>query len=132
MCPRGLRLGFLLALLAMLPAACGDYSIRLPHGYGLTQIHGGTVLIEGPDHRLVVGPNVDGYSVLGDSVVGHVSLAQYQPDREDSRPGYFILNTKTHELKQALEKEAWVDTLRASGIREEPRLSQPSRFDQNY
>jgi hypothetical protein len=132
MVPACFRLWFSLAVIAIMLTACGDYSIRLPHGYGLTQTHGGTVLIEGPDHRLVVGANVDGYGVLGDLVVGHVSLAEYPPDQEDSRPGYFILNTKRHEVKEAIEKNAWLDALRAAGVSEEPRLSKPSRFDKNY
>lgn len=48
-----------------------------------------------------------------------------------SVPGYFIVNTATHDVRVGLEKQVWLDTLLALGISDEPRLETPSRFDKH-
>jgi hypothetical protein len=112
--------------------ACGDYSVHLPGNYLLTRIYAGAVLINHPEKGIVVDANVDGYKVLGDHVVGHVTAADLSPEKEHSKPGYFLLNTKTHEVKQGLDKKAWLESLQKIGINDEPNLSKPSRFDRDY
>lgn len=111
---------------------CGDYSVRLPGSYVLTRIYAGAVLINHPGKGIVVDANIDGYKVLGDHVVGHVAPADLSPEKEHSKPGYFLLNTKTHEVKQGLDKKAWLESLKKIGINDEPNLSKPSRFDRDY
>ncbi len=113
-------------------SACGDYGIRLPGNYELVRIYASAVLISHPDDGVVIGAHIDGYKVLDPLVVGHVSLAEHEPERGYSKPGYFILNTKTHEVREALDKAGWLATLQALGIEEEPGLDKPSRFDRNY
>lgn len=122
-----------LALMAAFSmSACGDYSIRLPGNYALTRVYAGAVLINHPEKGVVIDANIDGYKVLGDLVVGHVTVAEESPEKEMSKPGYFIVNTKTHEVKQGLDKKAWLDALQAHGIGNEPNLGKPSRFDREY
>jgi len=122
-----------LALIVVLSiSACGDYSVRLPGGYTLIRVYAGAVLINHPAKTEWIKANIDGYKVLNELVVGHVIIAEHSPEREMSKPGYFILNTKTHEMKQGLDKKAWLGSLQALGITDEPILSKPSRFDKNY
>ena len=127
----GRPLGFILAMLLSL-TACGDYEIHLPGGYSLIRVYAGAVLIGAPEAGVRIEANIDGYKVLNDLVVGHISIAEHSPEKEMSKPGYFILNTKTHEAKQGLEKKVWLDLMQALGITNEPSLGKPSRFDKNY
>ena len=116
-------------------SACGDYSIRLPGGYSLVRVYSGAVLIAGDHTRgVVIDPNVEGYAVLGDLVVGRVNTPGNLTDEDMSAsvPGYFILNTKAHTVRKGLVRQTWLDSLKELGITAEPRLSNPSRFDKNY
>jgi len=124
----------LLSLFVFSISACGDYAVRLPGGYSLVRVYSGAVLISDPQHLVVVNANVNSYKVIDGLVVGHVSTEEYFSPEEKKvcKPGYFILNTKTHETKQGLEKKAWLDSLKALGVNDEPRLTKPSRFDKNY
>jgi len=117
--------------LALVLSGCGDYRVPLPNGYELVRVYAGAILIADPTKALVVNANIDGYTVLGDLIVGHVALAELSPEREMSVPGYFIVNTATHEVKVGLEKQAWLDALLALGISDKPRLGTPSRFDKH-
>lgn len=131
---RSLWLVFVLTMVFSM-TACGDYKIHLPGGYSLVSVYAGAVLIAGDHVRgVVINSNVDSYKVLNELVVGHVNTPDHlSPEEKDvSKPGYFILNTKTHEVKEGLDKKAWLDTLRALGVNNEPGLSKPSRFDKDY
>lgn len=133
-------LGLILAMVLSM-TACGDYAIRLPGGYSLVRVYAGAFLISFRDHDgrrlwgdVVVNATVDSYKVLNELVVGHVSVLDYMSpeEKEVSKPGYFILNTKTREVRQGLDKKAWLDSLKAQGVSSEPRLGKPSRFDRDY
>lgn len=128
---RSLWFWFVLTILFSM-SACGDYSVRLPGNYALIRVYAGAVLIGAPEGGTRIEANIDGYKVLGDLIVGHVTAAELSPEKEMSKPGYFILNSKTHEAKHALDKKAWLDALRALGVNSEPKLSKPSCFDRNY
>jgi hypothetical protein len=128
---RSLWLGFVLTMVFSM-SACGDYSVRLPGNYALTRVYAGAVLIHHPESGVRIEANIDGYKVLNDLIVGHVTVAEHSPEKEMSKPGYFILNTKTHEVKESLDKKAWLDTLRTLGVNNEPSLGKPSRFDRDY
>lgn len=136
---RSLRFSVLIAAFSI--AACGDYEIRLPGGYYLVRVYAGAYIISfrGQDGQsrtdeVVVNATVDSYQVLDGLIVGHVSTLDYMSpeEKEVSKPGYFILNTKTHEVKQGLDKKAWLDSLNALGVSSVPRLDKPSRFDRDY
>lgn len=132
--PSAVRLLWLGLVLTMVfsMSACGDYSVRLPNNYELIRVYAGAVLIGAPEGGVRIEANIDGYKVLGDLVVGHVTVAEQSPEKEMSKPGYFIVNTKTHEVKQGLDKKAWLDALKAQGVNSEPSLGKPSRFDRDY
>lgn len=130
----------LILMVALSIAACGDYQIRLPGGHYLARVYAGAFLIvkdrdgRGLGGDVVVNASVDSYQVLDGLIVGHVSTLDYMSpeEKEVSKPGYFILNAKTHEVKEGLDKKAWLDALRALGVNNGPRLSKPSRFDRDY
>ena len=128
---RSVWLVFALSILISVPA-CGDYSVSLPGGYSLVRIYAGAVLISHAEKGVVIEANIDGYKVIGGLVVGHVIAAELPPEKAFSKPGYFILNTQTHEIKQGLNKKDWLDSLQSLGIHGEPHLGKPSRFDKNY
>jgi hypothetical protein len=113
--------------------ACSDYAAPLPNGYSLVSVYAGAVVISGPgeEHIGVIGANIERYKVLGELVVGHVNMPEYlsPEEKEVSKPGYFILDTRTHEVKAGLDKKAWLDSLKVLGISSEPRLSKPSSWD---
>ncbi len=125
----GIRVVLLVLGINSFLSGCGDYSVSLPGGYELTRVYAGTVLIHHPEKGVVVDANVDAYDVTDGFVIGHVSIADELPEKEFSKPGYFILNTKTHELKQGLDREGWVKSLKAVGKTIEPVLKSPSRYD---
>lgn len=126
------RTGVVIGAVLVMYACGGDYSVRLPGGYALTRVHAGAVVIHHPEKGIVVDANIDGYKVLGDIVVGHVIMADRTPDNAYSKPGYFFVVTKTHEVKQGLDKKSWLEALKKMGVNSEPNLSKPSRFDRDY
>jgi hypothetical protein len=129
--PIATRLRLLWLVLALVLSGCGDYRVPLPNGYELVRVYAGAILIADPTKALVVNADIDGYTVLADLIVGHVAPADHPPERDMSVPGYFIVNTRTREVRMGLEKPAWLDALLALGVRDEPRLGTPSRFDKH-
>lgn len=111
---------------------CGDYAVNLPGGYSLVRIYAGAVLIKHSSNGVVINANIDKYKVINETIVGHVTLAELTPERDYSKPGYFIINTKTHEVKEGLEKKNWLEALQKQGIINEPKLNKPSRLDKDY
>jgi hypothetical protein len=87
------RLMAVTVLWSSLVVGCGDYSITLPGNYEISRIYGGTYLISGPSREnahysvIVVPATVDGYQIYGTLVVGHVSVADLEPDKSLSQPG---------------------------------------------
>lgn len=127
-------LGLVFVLFTLVAVSgCGDYSISLPGDYSLAQIYGGAVVICGPPpNRIIrIHANIDGYKVINGLVVGHVVVAE-RSEKEYSKPGYFIINTKTDVVLQSLDKKTWLDSLRILGVNEDPALSMPTMFDKNY
>jgi len=81
---------------------------------------------------MVIPATVDGYAVVGSLIIGHTSLAREEPERDLSKPGYFIIDTQSNGVKQSLDKNSWLESLKLLGIMGEPKLHRPSRFDKNY
>lgn len=120
---------YLYVFLLLGVTACGDYSVSLPNGYTLVSVYSGAVLINHRNEGIAVEANIDGYQVIGDLVVGHSIGAELLPEKDLSKPGYFILDTRTHKVIQALDRTAWLSNLTRLGISKVPVLNKPSRFD---
>jgi len=97
------------------------------------------VLLADPTHAVVIMPTVDGYAIQGQLVVGHVSAPNLPPDPDPprgnmlkSRPGYFVVNTQTREIKDGLDKKAWLEHLQTLRVKAEPNLKRPSRLDRYF
>ena len=108
--------------------ACGDYSVNLPNGYTLVSVYSGAILINHPHEGIAVEANIDSYQVIGDLVVGHSTSAELLPEKGFSKPGYFILDTRTRKVLQALDRTTWLSNLAKLGVSEVPVLNKPSRF----
>jgi hypothetical protein len=84
-----------------------------------------------------VGPDVDGYRVYKNTIVGHVVKEvypfewgdQYGPPREQRPAGYFIIDVRNDIVYAGLTKQQWLDKLREFGVTSEPKLFKPSVFD---
>ena len=120
---------YLYVFLLLGVTACGDYSVSLPNGYTLVSVYSGAILINHPHEGIAVEANIVGYQVIGDLVVGHSIEAELLPEKDLSKPGYFILDTRTHKVIQALDRTTWLSNLKRLGISEVPALKKPSRFD---
>lgn len=106
------------------------------------------------NHHEIISPNIDGYKVFENIIVGHVSREEHINPEEAAfcKPGYFIVdisngsvqqefdlqnyvyNNGTYHyqnprVQQGLSEKQWMDSLRKYGITEKPRLHKPSRYD---
>jgi hypothetical protein len=119
-------------LLVLTALACGDYSVELPNEYELVRFNAFESGIVMPDGTLVVEPTIDEYAVVGDMVLGHAEIPRSLPNQEAplrTVSGYFFLDTATGQLRDGLERTAWVSELEGKGITDLPELAAPSRFD---
>lgn len=95
-----------------------SHRLLLRHGYEIVSSSGDYALVRGS--RPVILPVIDSYGVHGDLVVGHVT-----EQTSESKPGFFIVDTRTGDRWQALEKDAWMKILARYDITEEPGLIRP-------
>ncbi|MHB1001718.1 MAG: hypothetical protein ACYC27_20965 [Armatimonadota bacterium] len=105
----------------------GEKDPDLSYGYKLnTPVYkdGGVIYdhLDYLDSPVFIGPGVDGYQVISDLVVGHVSCSIYGGRCE---PGYFVLNMRTDKVRQGLSRVEWLKALKDNGITDEPKLSRP-------
>ena len=134
-----MKLGFFLTVLGILGilvlGAIGllDYSVQLPSGYSLDRIYSNAILITGPPYGdIAIHANVDKYQVIGSLILGHVTQAERSPEKELSRPGYFLIDTKTKTIVEGLNEQDWLNYIKKAGINEKTNLRAPSRFDIIY
>jgi hypothetical protein len=111
--------------------ASGDYAVDLPNGYMLWSPNASDVSI----HRRRQDFRSDGPHVppqiaeLGDSdgiVYGFVERSSDENMHEPNSVGYFVLNTRAHEVWLGMYKTEWLKVLRDNGILQEPTLVKPS------
>lgn len=103
-----------------------DYTIPLPGNYELVRVYAGTVVLCDPENHVILDPNVDGYAICGDLILGHVS--KHPAPEYRSLVGYFVVNTKSGEKATGLSKSDYLAELRRHGIRGAPALHRPSRW----
>ena len=122
------------------PGIHPDYEVALPNGYALARANPYDIAICDQRRIRVVPPRVASLGVWGDLVFGQVE-ASHNPSLEDDDEwtraekarqekaiGYFLINTKTHEVRLGLAKDAWLAALHESGVPGEPKLRKPSRW----
>lgn len=102
------------------------YRIRLTNGYDLVCVHSGSVGLSSQT-GYGIEPNIDGYRFRGSLVIGHVTKQDSM-----SKPGYFIVDTKTRERHQALTKDKWIEMLKDYGVTKAPRLVRPTGLSEQW
>lgn len=113
----------------ILLCGCSDYSIQLPNGYCLVRSNDEDMTIANSVSVVVISPKIVGYEVCQHLVVGRVVLNDIKSEEYgDSKPGFFILNTKNGDLAQGLSEEAWVVLLKQNGVNRHLELKRPTWF----
>ncbi len=108
-----------------------DYQITLPHDYSLSCVKGKMVFMTNADDIIIISPNIDGYDVYGNIVIGHVSDADVRIENAGySIPGYFLVNTERDEIRQGLGEGSWRGGLLSQDINRDADLSEPSVLDE--
>lgn len=108
-----------------------NYDITLPNGYSLNRVQEKEMFMTDSDDTIVISPNIDEYKVSDDIVIGHVSVEDVQTDNTGySKPGYFLVDTQTDEIKQGLREGVWRGTFSRYGIDRDYELSKPSVLDE--
>lgn len=80
-------------------------------------------IVRTDNHHIPLDGNLEKYAVRPPYVIGYNGVKGLNPDTS-SVPGYFILNTTTHEFKDALDENQWRDELQRIGW-EHPVLMTP-------
>lgn len=110
---------FALVILSMGAGGCAtssrpNFVVALPNGYQI--IRGGKaaepMIVKRSGGVVVPGP-VDSYTVIRDVVVGSV------------KPGFFVLDTRTGQVENALAENAYQEKLKSLNIAPLPELSPP-------
>ncbi|MHC4132073.1 MAG: hypothetical protein ACYSSP_13090 [Planctomycetota bacterium] len=121
----------------VLGSGWNDYAIHLVNGYELVRTNAPSVFIYRPysadnvvERSCEVPPKIVGINIYGDIVFGKT---EYAPDADDrgqteAGAGFFILDTKNHQVQLGLDKDAWLISLKELGMSKEPSLNKPSRF----
>lgn len=129
-------LPWLFVLLVWATQGGPDWDVPLPGGYKLWSSYSNCVILSGPqpygmewEGPQTVGPNVDLYQVVGHIVVGHVSFDGLDPKARGDTEGYFIVNTRTHEIRQGFDEGSWMRALSRYGIKEKPHMHRPTGLD---
>jgi hypothetical protein len=83
-----------------------------------------------------VGPDVDGYRVYRDIIVGHTikgktrnAYGDQLPAMEPRPAGYFIIDTRIDRVYDGLSRHEWLKRLGVFGVACEPTLYKPSIYD---
>ncbi len=135
------------------------YVIELPGGYrcrnnnfsGVTPALMGVIIelyqdqasvINYDQLKLKVGPNVNGYCVYSNTIVGIVTMRRnkdisaydaihnFTIQISEMRPGYFIIDLHTKRIFGGLSKRDWLAKLKTYGITTEPALHKPHWMDE--
>lgn len=120
--------------------------IRLPGGYGIYQGDYGVALRSYNDPikyypaKFEVGPNIGGYRVYYNVIVGQIDnppydekgIATFGGPFSEIRMGYFIIDLRTKMIYGGLSRSDWMKKLKPYGITEEPNLHTPSWLDKYF
>jgi len=127
-----LVLGVIFSTAFMVFFVGADYKITINDKYEMIRIYGGAVLLVDRNDR-TIGPNVDGYLIFDEYIIGHVSHEQLpKEDKEYSTPGYFIVNLADNSVLQGLDETEYTAELIKRKIQTDKKLHKPSRFDEYF
>ncbi|SRR6266487_1910493 len=102
-------------VLCIFSVACGEKVVDLGAGYKYVRLDGPNAAISDHDNHMVVDPNVTRYKVIGSYIVGERADANI--DKRLSRNfGYFIVDTRTGQLVEGLDRPAFENALHARGL----------------
>ncbi len=123
---------------AMILTGCNrDYSSPLPNGYRIVRANASSITVNGPARVIglegtmevlsgcYAGPIVDGLDVIGQVIAGHARIESPPlPQIGCQFPGYFLIETSTHEYWLELTKEEFDARCKVLGI--VPNLKPPT------
>jgi hypothetical protein len=120
--------------LCLLITSCGDFERSLPGSYSLVRFNADEIMIvkrvePGDGIKTVIGPKIKGYKVSKAVVIGEVVLPDSSALKNESTPGYFVLDTDTGDVRQGLKREEWLAILKSKGIQGDINLARPSSWE---
>lgn len=125
----------LLILSAFALSSCSDFSGPLPGGYRVVRTNINTVVIVAPEGvppkdrksgQTVIAAKIDKMNVSGNLVYGFVRTSPHSEVRHLETPGYFIIDTSTHQVQTGLEEDSFLLLLRDVNVPNE--LVDPRKF----
>jgi hypothetical protein len=121
-------------VIGLIAAGCRDGTINarpsvpLINGYEAVPISGDTWAITDSQRRNAVSESVITLAVVGDLIIGQSVIPSPPSPMMQYSPGYFVLNSRTGETVEGLDRATWRKKLRELGITDEPKLRRFSRF----
>lgn len=125
-----IRRWLLLLWISLALTSCGDvhpdYSGTLPKGYRIVRPDTFTVVIFGPSGRnqpypngsygIAVAAKVQSLGVHKDFVYGYVESSPSSDESHRETPGYFVIDTMTHQVITSLAHSEFEDILKERGV----------------
>jgi hypothetical protein len=93
-------------VLAFLAVGC-QAQRDLTGGYRLIYMNGCEVRIASQDGNIDLDGSVRSYAVREPYVTGYADTRCIDADSERKAPGYFLIDTRTHRIRQTMSEEQW-------------------------
>lgn len=119
----------LVVLMAPFLVGC-SHGNPLPHGYAVFFASGSEAALvkDGVNHgACIAGPHVAELGTSGKYIFGRIEPTQGVPPHPDHAPGFFVIDSATDTVTTGLDRDAWLDALKAVGI-ESPQLHPPEHM----
>jgi len=105
-----------MVFLALAFLAVGCQAERdLTGGYRLIYMNGCEVRIASQDGNIDLDGSVNSYAVRAPYVTGYADTRCIDADSERKAPGYFLIDTRTHTIRQTMSEEERRSELRKIG-----------------
>jgi hypothetical protein len=88
---------------------------NLTGGYRQIRMNGCEVRIASQDGNIDLDGSVNSYAVRAPYVTGYADTRCIDADSERKAPGYFLIDTRTHTIRQTMSEEEWRSELRKIG-----------------
>jgi hypothetical protein len=112
--PRGPGLWLAFTFVSLAIVACAER--QLPNSYTYVIVNACETVIANPQEEIVIPANISKYTVKKGIIVGRRENS-CNLERDYMGPyGYFIVNTKTHDVKLGLSRAELREGLRAMGV----------------